>query len=141
MLVHAVCSGCGGKQSVLVSLLGALGSEVVLCVGLVDLVFFLCASRCPITVASNDGGYLSRVASDRPGNGGRNPLGSAVLRVRRAGEKSAASANATRSAGVSECLLIASAAGWLVALAIGGCCKPLSCWVDVTICGQVHSPN
>ena len=131
--VRVVSPGCGGKQSVLVSASGALRSGVVLRAVLVERVFLLCASRCPMAVASNDGGYLLMVASDRPRNGGRNPLRSAVLRVDRAGEKSAAWAIATRSAGVLECLLMAGAARLSVAVARGGGCAPSSGCVSMAV--------
>ena len=50
------------------------------------------------------------VASVSPGNGGRKPFRSAVWRVEMAGENSAAWANATKLAGVSEWQLRAGAA-------------------------------
>ena len=136
VLVRVVFSGCGGKPSVSVSL--SADSDVVGRVFWVVRVFFLCASRCPMAVASNAGGYLFMVASERPGNGGRNPLQSAVLRVDIAGEKSAAWANATKSAGVLDCLLITGAARLSVPLVVGW--GPVLWWVFAVDCGHVHRP-
>ena len=63
-----------------------------------------------MAVVSNDGGNWDSVASDSPGNGGRNPLCSAMWRVEIVRGNKAAWANATKSAGVLGCLLIAGAA-------------------------------
>ena len=73
-------------------------------------VFFLCASKCPIAVASSVGGNLVKLVSLSPVNGGKNPFCSAFRRVDIAGENSAACANVTRSAGVLVCLLMTGAA-------------------------------
>jgi hypothetical protein len=64
--------------------------------------FFLLLSRWPIVVASREGGYFLRVVPESPMKGGRYPLYIAVNRVDRDGEKRAAWANATKSAGVLE---------------------------------------
>ena len=80
------------------------------------LVFLRCASRCPIAVASREGGNLFSVAAVSPSNGGRNPLLRACFRVDMDGEKSAAWANATKSAAV--------LCGWLMWLG-----PPLAPWI------------
>ena len=56
----------------------------------VDFWFFLAASKCPLTVAADRGGYLRNVSTVSPGNGGRNPLVNALSMVELAGENNVA---------------------------------------------------
>ena len=67
------------------------GQDVV-CGGLslVDAVFFLRPSKCPMVVASSEGGYFLNVVSVRPGNSGRYCLMMADSSVVRAGNQRAA---------------------------------------------------
>ena len=105
------------------------------CWGFVLRAFLQCASRCPMAVASREGGNQFSVASVRPANG-KNPFCSACFKVDMAGENNAAWANATRSAGVLVWRLIAGAAlRWRLVAA---------CWVQLVSCrtcgGSVHNP-
>ena len=72
----------GGWIAVSAAWLGALG--------FVDWVFFRRLSKCPIVVASKDGGYFLSVRSDSPGRSGRYRLLMAVSSVVMAGDQSAA---------------------------------------------------
>ena len=92
-----------------------------------------------MAVASSDGGNLLSVASVNPVNGGRKPLCNAVFNVDNAGEKSAACVNATSSAGVLVCLLIAGAA-WCVVSEAVVCWVPPSAVVFNVSGGKVHKP-
>ena len=63
-----------------------------------------------MAVASWLGGYLCKVVSVRPVNGGRKHFFRAIVNVEMVGENSAVWANVTKSAGVLVCRLIAGAA-------------------------------
>jgi hypothetical protein len=80
-LVRLLSVGCSGKPS-WSSSMGAFR--------LVDWMFFLQLSKCPIVVASSGGGCFLRVASVRPAKGGRNPFFMAFSNVLIAGEYMAA---------------------------------------------------
>ena len=87
--VWVVLAGWGGKQSSSLSWLSGRAFLVLR-------VFLFWASRCPMAVASNAGGKRVSVALASPGNGGRNPLRSAIQSVEMAGENRAACAKATK---------------------------------------------
>ena len=57
-------------------------------------------SKCPMVVASKDGGYFRRAWRESPGRGGKNCFVMAVSNVDRDGDHRAAWWNATMSAGV-----------------------------------------
>ena len=118
----------GGKKSLSEEVVSALWNLVLR-------VFLRWASRCPMAVASKEGAYLCKVALVRPVNGGKNPLCNALVSVDMAGENSAAWANATRSAGVFDGVLIAGAAMGEVSgeIQAGG--------VSITEFYRVHSPS
>jgi hypothetical protein len=59
-------------------------------------------SRCPLTIGIDRGGYLRRRARESPGKDGRKPFCRANSKMEREGEKRAAWAKATSSAGVAE---------------------------------------
>ena len=124
--VYTICSGsvvamkhaCVRLRSVGVD--GNWSSSSFLDVVFVLLVFLRCASRCPMAVASMDGGKQLRDVSERPTNGGRKFFASALFNVEIDGENRAACAKATKSAWVLLLRLMAGAAmAFVVGLVVG----------------------
>ena len=76
-----------------------MGSTAAFWSAFVLLVFLRALSRWPLMVASERGGCLRNVLTDKPGNGGRNPCCNALSKVELAGDQRLRWANATRSSG------------------------------------------